>query len=612
MITSQDIADVNLSMAESEMADDLTNARDCPQLEDLTKATGRMNRINSETGLPEPDPETGEKMVPKLTLSPSKAANTITDYMPLRISATDTKDTPKLWSYDGQIWKPDGEKQVTNLIDSVIGDLSYERGLKETMRRVRAMADTVTFDSDPFLFPALDKIINLQTGEARDYRPEDYVTFQYDATFEDLHADYRLALWLMCSSLPDPRDVLTALDICTAAFIRLPLEAIIQLIGPGGNGKGLFEKMLMKLCTIDRVAALTLMEAKASRFGPGALLGKDLWILSEVEDVKSTINLLKKVSTGELVDSDKKYGDRLKGKPHVLPILDCNSAIDFGDDSWGRKRRLIKLDYPYTFDYAPGTRRKDPHLEEKVTSPAALSGLLRIIAARGPHLCRSRRIYTRKRPEEMDEEYKRQRFSLNYFCEDCLSTTMPVNDDGRAIDVTTGMTYPKGTIVRLTTDALYDEYKEYCRLFNVPVPAEKGQIGKYIKEKFGLSSMVTTENKKSFRYYPGLWLTKSANTAYSELSLNYTNYTKTTPKLQEEEGENDIGKLLTTETTEGWPKEVIEEIVQMFSYIQNSEDPQKISYEDYLQNAVVPVVAVVSSQKIPIPENTGAVSSVVV
>ena len=56
------------------MADDLTNARDYPQLEDLTKATGRMNRINSETGLSEPDPETGEKMVPKLTLSPVKGS----------------------------------------------------------------------------------------------------------------------------------------------------------------------------------------------------------------------------------------------------------------------------------------------------------------------------------------------------------------------------------------------------------------------------------------------------------------------------------------------------------------------------------------------------------
>ena len=40
--------------------------------------------------------------------------------------------------------------------------------------------------------------------------------------------------------------------------VVIALEAIIQLIGPGGNGKGLFEKMLEKLCTMDRVAALTL------------------------------------------------------------------------------------------------------------------------------------------------------------------------------------------------------------------------------------------------------------------------------------------------------------------------------------------------------------------
>jgi hypothetical protein len=67
-------------------------------------------------------------------------------------------------------------------------------------------------------------------------------------------------------------------------------------------------------------------------------------------------------------------------------------------------RRVIKLDYPYIFDYVPGTRRKDPQLEEMVTSPIALSGLLQIIAARAPFLCRSRRVYTRKRPEEMDED----------------------------------------------------------------------------------------------------------------------------------------------------------------------------------------------------------------
>ena len=565
-----------------------------PKLEDLTKATGRMDRINPLTGMKEADPVTGETEIPRLTLSPSKACRVITDYMALRIASDDGRENTKLWRCNGKIWKPDGDRQVVNLIDAVLGDLSYDRGLKETLRRIRGVSDTVTFDSSPYLFPALDKVIDLQTGAARDYIPEDYLTFQYGAAFDNPYSDYRPPLWLLCSSLPDPRDVLTALDIATAVFLRLALEAIIQLIGPGGNGKGVFEKMLIELCTLDRVAAITLLEAKTSRFGPGAVIGKDLWILSEVEDVKSTINLLKKVSTGEFTDSDTKYGERMKGKPHVLPILDCNNAIDFGDDSWGRKRRVIKLDYPFTFDYVPGTRLKDPHLEGLVKSPEALSGLLQIIAARAPFLCRSRKIYTRKRPEEMDAEYKRQQYSLHYFCEECLTT-----ESIEAIESSPGNTPPK-----LRVGQLYDMYMEYCHLFNVPVPAEKGQIGKYINEKYHISSAATRENNQGIRYYPGLWIAKSAKLAYAELTFSYSSNSLATDKQQIKEGKTNINSLLATVATDEWPKWAIEEIERMYEYIQSSDDPQKIYYKGYLQNAVAAVATVADHQTIVIPEKS--------
>jgi len=565
-----------------------------PKLEDLTKATGRTKRIDPATGEEDPDPETIDGMVPKLTLSPSKASKAMSEYMPMRISAEDTKENQKLWRYNGKIWKADGERQVINTIDAVLGDLSYERGLKETLRRIRGTSDAVTFDSSPYLFPALDKVIDLQTGEARDYMPDDYLTFQYATNLDDPKSDSRPILWHLCSSLPDPKDVLTALDIATGGFIRLPLEAIIQLIGSGGNGKGIFEKTLIKLATLERVAAITLAEAKASRFGPGAVLSKDFWILSEVEDVKSTINLLKKVATGEFTDSDTKYGERIKGKPHVLPILDCNDAIDFGDDSWGRKRRVIKLDFPYTFDYTPGTRLKDPHMEELVTSPEALSGLLKIITARAPYLCRSRKIYTRKRPEEMDAEYKRQQYSLHYFCEECLTT-----DSTEARDKTPGNLPEK-----LSTDILYNEYKEYCHLFNVPVPAEKGQIGKYIHEKFDLLSVSTKENNKPIRYYPGLWISKAAITAHAELRLSYSSCRSATDQLQIKDRENDNNSLLATVATEEWPIWVIREIELMFKYIESCDDPQKISYKDYLKNAVAPVAAEAKDHSIAITEKS--------
>jgi phage/plasmid-associated DNA primase len=597
----------NKAPPETKAAKPAVDLANYPTLEDLTKATKRMIRINSDTGFAEPDPITGEVDMPKRTLSPTKASLAVTKYMSLRIATIDTKEEPKLWKYNGKIWTPDGERQVKNLIDAAAGDLSYAKGLQETLRRIRGISDIVAFDSNPFLFPALDKVIDLKTGLIREYQPEDYITYQYGAAVEDHSADCRPILWSLCSSAQDPRDVLTALDIATAACIRQPSDAIVQLIGPDANGKGIFERMLIALCTVGRVAVITLTEAKTSRFGPGAVLGKDIWILSEVEDVKYAINLLKKVATGEFTDSDVKYDDRVQGKPHVLPILDCNNAIDFGDDSWGRKRRIIKLDYPHTFDYIPGTRRKDPHLEEKVTSPSALSGLLQIIAARAPFLCESRRIYTRKRPEQMDAEYKRQQFSLPYFCDECLTTTMPATDAGQAINVLTGMLFPKGEFPRLTTEMLVEQYMAYCERFNVPVPAEKNQIGKYISKKYNIQSKGTTENKKEVRYYPGLWLSKSAALAHAEFSLNYSNYSKTTAKLQEREGEKDISSLLTTATTGEWPKEVIEEIARMFDYIQSCQNPQDISYEGYLQNGVVPVVAVVSGPTIAKEDNSPVV-----
>ena len=564
-------------------------------LQDLTKAKGRKRRVNPITGEFEADPETGEDTIPELTLSPTKASAAILNHMPLRRSATDTAKDPAIWRCVGGIWHPDGEEVIEVLINSVAGDLSYERGRQETFKRIRGMADRVTFDSDPFLLPAQDGMVDLKTGEVSDYGPDAYVTFRYGAEVKG-EADIRPSLWLLCSSLPDPRDVLTALDICGEAVIRRPSDSIIQLIGAGSNGKGMFERMISELVTDERISNITLSEAKASRFGPGEVLGKDLWILSEVEEVKQAINLLKKVATGERMDSDQKYGGRIRGKPHVLPILDCNNAIDFGDDSWGRKRRVIKLDWPFTFGYTPDTRLKDPHWEDKITSPMALAGLLQIIVARAPHLIESKRIYNRKKPEEMAEEYRRQQYSLHYFCEECLTT----EKDDRLLII-------GGEGERLTTTKLFEEYQEYCRLFHVPVPAGKGQVGKYIKEKFTISSVVSRENNVQVRYYPGLWIAKSATKAHADISLSYdsyNSYSKATAKLQEKDSKNSIRSLLATAATEEWPKEVIAEIERMFKFIESCENPQEISYENYLQKCCNTVAAVALGQQIAIPEKS--------
>ena len=54
--------------------------------------------------------------------------------------------------------------------------------------------------------------------------------------------------------------MLTAIDIVTAIAIKKPFDSFVQLLGGGGNGKGIFEKVIIKLFTKERITAEELKE----------------------------------------------------------------------------------------------------------------------------------------------------------------------------------------------------------------------------------------------------------------------------------------------------------------------------------------------------------------
>ena len=485
-------------------------------------------------------------------------------------------------------------------MDARCGDLSIEKGQNETIRRITEMAETAHFDNDPFLFPAKEGfvVLDLKTGQLRDLEPEDHLTFEYGAILNHPKADYLPFLWFLCSSLPDPRDVITAIDIVAASVIRVSFDVYVLLIGAGGNGKGILEKIIQAICTEDRSSSMPLEELK-SRFA--SVLGNDVWILTEVEKVSNFINVLKKVATGELFDSDTKYKtDRNKGKPTTLILLDCNKPFEWGDDSQGRKRRLEKLDFPYLFGYLPENRPQDPHLLEKLTSPEVLSGVMQIVAARGPALCKTRRIYNRKTSEEMDDEYDRQLNSVSYFYKECLSDRW--TDD-------------KTKSKRLTPEKVMSEYKEYCRLWQVPVPV------KDVHEIVGIPSTSTSKKvdgiKVSYRYYQGLYLVRSAERAFDDIKTEYdTYYTPTTPVLQALiEGIDSSSGGTTGTTAKALLSEVADEIERMYKFIHSCTNPKEINFENYLAQkggfAVVPVVMDQCISNFPTTEQNRAVVPVV-
>ncbi|WP_316965457.1 DUF5906 domain-containing protein [Candidatus Methanocrinis natronophilus] len=528
--------------------------------------------------------------------SRSKAADTLMSKLDLAM-VNGGKD---IYWFDGEIYRPTGIAKMSQAMYRTAGDFANRRDVGEVIDRIRSekQLTPVIFNPNPYVMPLQNGVLDLETGEFREFQADDYFSFKYGANWDCEDADWMKFIWFLCTSLSDPRDVLTAIDVMTAVALRIPFDVIVQLIGGGANGKGTFERVLLALFTAERSTAIELPELKSSRFGPGALLDVDLWIISEVEGVKDSISALKKIATGELLDADVKYGGRTRGKPHAIPILDSNNAIDYGDDSYGRKRRTCRLDFCYTFGDGPGMRPIDRRLEASLIQASSLSGLVAIIAARAPHLIKSRKIYTRKSLEEAEEEHKRQRYSLSYFLDECISTVMPKGYKG-----------PK----KLTTSDAYNSYVEYCKRFNVPTPATQGQLGEEISKKYGIGSSVTTVDGKSARVYNGLYLVKTPSEAYADHITqfsDYSNYSETTAKLQDGVREIAIDNYITTPTTSDTLLRVIEEIFRIYCFIEACEKEDHITYESYRDFDVVDVVAVVSGRRISVCETTAGKSSV--
>ena len=508
----------------------------------------------------------------------SKASDAIIEKLPV-VQGEDGK----LYYWHGKIWEPNAESEIYVQIDALVGKLlgKYQHSEVVTALKHKLAFNRAEFNKDPFLFPAIDGVVDLKSGEIRQYSPDDMLTFSYNAYCTCPKADYDQFLFYLASSLPDIRDCFTAIDLITKVVIRLPYEKFVFLLGGGENGKGILEKIIIALLKMGRISTTKIEEIKKSHFATGHLLNKDAWIITEVETISEAMSIIKGISSGEPLESDVKYGvDRVQGIPHLLTIIDSNRALDFKEKNWGRRRRTLKLDFPYEFGYKPDTRPKDPFLLDKLTTPESLAGILQVIRARAPSLIASRRIYMRKSSDEQEAELDRQRFSLQHFCNECLCIEA---DWPEKIDPMDAKTKPP----RLTVDDAYSYYLEYCKLWNVPEPSEKVPFGRYISEKYGIESTQTSTvidgKKKTYRFYSGLFCGKSPVAAHAEIYADYSELPQSTPVIpQIWVGEINSSKENTPDTSD---KKVIFDVVrrleEMYTYVHSCENPREISYKDF-------------------------------
>jgi P4 family phage/plasmid primase-like protien len=359
--------------------------------------------------------------------SPTKAVTSLLKVLKLaKANGGDSRD--QIYYYNGQIFVPDGERIINNILNKAAGDLATIKNKKETVTRLHdlLLSYPVTFDHDPFLLGVRNGVVDLRTGEHRPYSPEDLMTDQIQVTF-DKDATCPKFIKFLKEVAPNEVDQCTLVDWFAIHSIKLMFPYIMFLNGLGRNGKGIYERVMKRFFGEDAFCGMALEELtlKNNRFAGAELAGKRGQIVSEAgeEQHKGKRRIptsFMKNSTGDgIIDSDRKNKSRIKFKPFHATTIDSNDMPLIDDMSKGWIERFCKVDMPFHYvdnpdPTNPMERQKDPHLFEKLTTEEELSGILNLIIERTIKLSKTMTI-TKRPGEEMFAEYQKQSNSISTF-----------------------------------------------------------------------------------------------------------------------------------------------------------------------------------------------------
>ncbi len=426
----------------------------------------------------------------KFQFSRAQAADALLDKLDLAITA----GRSDIYWFNGQIYQPAGANLLSYHMYNTARDLANRRDVTEVVDRITKtlLLNPVTFDPNPYLLGVRNGVVDLRSGKFREYRSEDLITDQIDVTY-DPEARCPRFLKFLEEIQPNVIDRLTLVDWYVATGIRKPLPYVLFLLGIGRNGKGVYEKVIMRFFGRDSFSTMALDEINKSVFAASSLHGKRGWVASEQGSKKRVsigTNFIKLISGADGVDADVKYEERHRFQPILQIVVDTNAMPVIEDTSRGWMERFCKQSFPYVYVDDPDPenpleRKKDPSLYDKLITDEELSGILNFLIYRAQEISKTEIII--KRPaRELFDEYSKQSSSLTTFWDEFCEY-----DD----------TAPG---VQIPTDTIYKGYASWGSHLVAEV-VDEAYFGRYVKRQCGgIDPKRKTVDGKKVRYYPGL------------------------------------------------------------------------------------------------------------
>lgn len=445
--------------------------------------------------------------------NPSRAADAVCQY--LTVLSTPDK---KIWVYEAGYYRPDGDVVIDQVLDAVAGNAYSINASKEVLKKIhlRTLVPFEDLDRNPYLLCVQNGVIDLPTGTFSEHSPEYRITMpcpiRYDPAARPEHF-----VAFMEESCSNDDDRLTLVDWLVACACLVEFEYLLFLLGHGGNGKHVYEAVLMALFGSESTEAIGLEELTTSKYAMGYLRRARICISSETNPTRATTELIKKISGSDWLSSDVKNKDRIRFKAFTQLLFDSNSMPVIEDNSEGFKRRFTRVNMPFLFcdnPKDPMEKKADRHLLEKLTTGAELSGILNLIIRRAKDIAADRKIHHR---ENDFVEYELQSYSVTDFIERFIEFHPEWREN---------VDYQE------SADYLYSKFDEYARyLIGAKVPRKR--FSRLVGKENGEPSRTIWKLGMAVRGFRGLLFEEKPFEDF--IAARRTLYTQT----------NDINDLLT-------------------------------------------------------------------
>ena len=274
------------------------------------------------------------------------------------------------------------------------------------------------------LIPFLNGVFDLDTGEFRNFKEEDYFTWTLPHRYNP-EAQCPFLYELINSLLPEEQ-VLSLWELMGYCLWReYNYQKMFFLFGRGSNGKSTFAKVLELMLGKDNVSHVSLREIQDNRFAKSQLYKKLANISGELEyaELKNT-SILKQLSGEDTILVDRKYREPFTYRNYAKLIFLTNEINKSRDTTEAFYRRLYLIEFPKKFKQNPQLLHKIETLPEEEWEGLLVLALdnLRKLLSNGLHFTID------PEEEEMEKTYNKLASPLTQFIEENCIVTYNRND----------------------------------------------------------------------------------------------------------------------------------------------------------------------------------------